>query len=456
MINTLFLFLESFENILWGYIAFPFIMLLGIYLSFQSRYVQLRKFPEVIKIFFSFFKKQEYKKGEVHPLKAFFACIGGCVGVGNIVGICTAVQIGGPGALFWIWVTAFFGVTVKYAEVFLGLKYRIVNPSGGFNGGPMYFLQKIFKTSVIPYFVAFLLCIYGIEIYQFSIITKTVSLNFGFNHFAVVCILLILILFAASGGVQRVGNIASTVLPLFIIIYVGMSSWILIKNIHLIPQLISTIFDGAFSGHAAIGGFVGSTLLMTISQGVRRGCYTGDLGIGYASVIHSESSEKIPQKQALLVIFEIFIDNFMVCTSSILVILVTDVWHQPIETALLVQTALSYYFPYMSYFMPFFLLILGYNTINAYFCVGLKCAEFLSANYGRKLYYGYAVIALVLFSFVDSLQAQTVMSLAGGLLLIFNCYGIFRLRKELSYNFKESNLDLDPEVDETYLTAELA
>ena len=175
--------------------------------------------------------------------------------------------------------------------------------------------------------------------------------------------------------------------------------------------------------------------MQAISQGARRGCYTGDIGVGYASVIHSESFVKIPEKQASLVIFDIFVDTFMICSTSVLIVLVTDLWHQPIDANLLVQTALAQYFPYMEWFMPLFLFLLGYSTINAYFCVGLKCAEYLSPKKGKAVYYAYAIVSLAAFALVDTVQAQSVMAIAGGLLLVFNCYGIFRLRKEISYNF---------------------
>lgn len=429
-----FVHLENFENLLWGYIGFPALMFLGIYLSFKSNFVQVRKFPSVVKTFMGFFKTHDKSVEGVHPLKAFFACIGGCVGVGNIVGICTAVQIGGPGALLWIWITAFAGMMVKYAEVYLGVRTRVQNANGGFNGGPMYFLKKVFRSSWMPTLVCVLLCVYGVEVYQFSVITTSITANLDINPYLVIVVLLGLVIFAGSGGVRRVGNISSAIIPVFVVIYVGMSLWVLVNNLSAIPEVISTVFTSAFSGHAAMGGFIGSTLIMTISQGVRRGCYTGDLGIGYASVIHSETSAKVPEKQASLVIFDIFLDTFIICTSSVLIILVTDIWHQPMEAGMLVQTALGQYFPYMNFFMPFFLFLLGYSTINAYFCVGLKCAEYISPHFGRPAYYLYAAAALLVFSFVDTTQAQTVMSVAGGLLLSINCYGIFRLRHELSYD----------------------
>lgn len=436
MINSIFANLETIENFLWGYFGFPMIILVGLYLTYQSGFLQLRKFPTVVRTFFSFFiTKDKCKKEGVPPLKAFFACVGGCVGVGNIVGICTAVQVGGPGALLWVWVTAIIGSMLKYAEVYLGLRYRVMNSKGQYSGGPMYFLRRVFKTPFIPNVVCLLLCIYGVEVYQFSVIVGSLSTNLQINSYLAVFGLLGLVIFAGSGGVRRVGSISSVIIPFFVILYVGMGLWVFLNHLSDIPSVLAGVFQSAFTGHAALGGFIGSTLLMTISQGIRRGCYTGDLGVGYASVIHSESSVRIPEKQASLVIFDIFVDTFLICTTSIMLILLTDIWHQPMEGGMLVQTALAQYFPGMHFFMPCFLFLLGYSTINAYFCVGLKCAEHLSPRYGRGLFYAYAVISLTIFSFFDSTQAQSLMAIVGALLLVINCYGIFRLRNEISYDF---------------------
>lgn len=439
MPNYLFEFLTSFEDAIWGYLGFPMVIALGLLLSIQSGFVQVRQFPRVVQLFFSFLKVKESGRQGIHPLKAFFACVGGAVGVGNVVGICTAVQIGGPGALLWIWVAAMAGMMVKYGEVYLGIRYRVPNDSGGYNGGPMYFIQKVVSNTWVPKLICFLLCIYGVEVYQFNVIVNSLTINLGLNFYLVIGVLLFLVFFAGMGGVRRVGSISSAIIPLFVVIYVSMGFWVLFNNLSYLPEVFYTVFSSAFTGHAALGGFIGSTLHMAISQGVRRACYTGDLGIGYASVIHSESSTTSPEKQASLVIFDVFLDTFIICTSSILIILATDIWHEPMETSLLVQTALSQYFPYMDFFMPFFLFLLGYSTINAYFCVGLKSAEFISPKMGKPVYYVYAFGSLILFSFFDTAAAQTVMAIAGGLLLIINCYGIFQLRREISFNFAEED-----------------
>jgi AGCS family alanine or glycine:cation symporter len=434
--ESLFSFFEFVEEFVWAYLGVPAVFALGIYLSIKSRFFQIHAFPSVIRTFIGFFGQAASTTG-VHPLKAFFACIGGCVGVGNIVGICTAVQIGGPGALFWIWLTAILGMIVKYAEVYLGVKYRISDGRGGFCGGPMYFIQRVTSKRWVPLLVCFLLCFYGVEVYQFSVITESLSSNFDINRTFVVISLLLLVIFAGSGGVKRVGAISSAIIPVFFFVYASMGIWVLLDHLNEIPAVLSNVMHTAFNGHAAIGGFIGSTLTVAISQGVRRGCYTGDVGVGYASVIHSESSSTSAEKQASLVIFDIFVDTFLICTTSLMVILTTGVWNQPMEAGLLVQTALSSYFPFMNYFMPAFLFILGYSTIIAYFCVGLRSAEFISPNWGRKIYYCYTALAMISCLFVNSSQAQILMAIAGGVLLVINSWGIFMLRHEISFQLNE-------------------
>jgi alanine or glycine:cation symporter, AGCS family len=433
MFENLTEYLELVENFLWSSFGVPVVILLGLYLTIKSNFFQLRHLPTVFRTFFGFLRFKSDGIG-VHPLKAFFAAVGGCVGIGNIVGICTAVQWGGPGALLWIWVTATLGMIIKYSEVYLGLRHRVKNKQGGYSGGPMYFLTKAFNNQWIAPVVCILLCVYGVEVYQFSVVTASISTNFGLNSYLVIAVLLMLVIFAGSGGVQRVGSISSASLPVFVLVYVGMGLWVLMNHLTDLPGIFALIFSSAFTGHAAIGGFAGAGLMYAMSHGIRRSCYSGDIGVGYASVIHSESSVQVPEKQASLAIFDIFLDTFIVCTTSIFIILATEVWHQPIEAGLMVQTALSNYFPFMNIFMPIFIFMLGYNTINAYFCVGLKCASHLSQRWGRTLYYLYAVAALLLFSFMGTDQAQMVMAIAGVSLLIINGFGIYKLRHEISFN----------------------
>lgn len=437
MFELLIQYLSIIEDSLWGYIAVPAMMSLGIYFSFKSNFVQIRHFPYIVKHFFSLIFHRVHDKDGVHPLKTFFASLGGCTGIGNVVAICTAAQIGGPGALFWIWITAIVGMIIKYSEVYLGVRFRVANPLGaGYRGGPMYFLKKVFKGNFFPKLVCVLLCIYGVEIYQFSVITSSITSNWEVNKFLVILCLLGIVIAATLGGVQRVGHICSRLIPLFLVCYLGMGLWVLSHNLGAIPGVFKQIIVSAFTGHAAAGAFAGSGLMLALSQGMRRGCYAGDIGVGYASVIHSETSITVPEKQAMLAIFDIFVDSFLICTTSIMLILVTDVWKEPIEATKLVQLALAKYFPFMHYFMPAFLFVLGYTTTIAYFLAGLKCAEHLSPKRGRIYFYLYAVLVLFTFSFAETSHALVVMSLTGALLLIINLFGIFHLRHDIVFHFR--------------------
>jgi alanine or glycine:cation symporter, AGCS family len=433
MLETFFQVLETIGDFIWSFPALLMILVLGLYFTIKTGFFQVRKFPAIVGQFSRYVGRKDQHDRGVHPLKAFFASIGGAIGIGNVVVILVAIQVGGPGAIFWAWVIAGLGMTLKYGEVYLGIKYRRKNAHGSYDGGPMYYLQKAFRVRWVAVLFAFLLCLYGVEVYMFSELTYTISLNWHIDRYMVALVLLALVIWAGLGGVRRVGNICSAIVPVFVVIYVGMCAWVLLHNLPAIPGMFALIFKSAFTGHAAMGGFAGATVLMATSQGAARGSYSGDIGIGYASVIQAETSTTHPERQASLAVFGIFLDTFIVCTSSVLLVLVTDVWTEVIPAGQLVQTALTKYFPYMNLFMPFFMFLLVYSTLTAYFVVGLKCADFLAPKHGKKIYMAYAVIALVIFSFVEPSDALIVMTLAGGLLLLTNLSGIFVLRKEIEF-----------------------
>src|ERR1700722_8316019 len=376
VIDSFFQFLTGIEKFFWGYVAFAVIIVLGSYLTVKNSFFQVVQIPAIIKYFIQLIGKSTKGERGVHPLQTFFASVGGMVGVGNIAGVVTAVQLGGPGALFWVWVTGMIGAIVKYSEIYLGVKYRIENAHGGYDGGPMYFLRMAFKSRFLPILVAFLLCIYGVEIYQFSVITESVSTNWSVNRHLAAVLLLGAILYASLGGVKRVGRICSWVMPFFILIFLGMSMWILAHELDRIPSILMMVFKSAFTGHAAVGGFAGASAMLAIQYGISRAAYSADIAIGYDSILQSESSSKYPQKQARLSILGVLIDN-MISTLSIAVVLVSGVWmaETPIAGSHLVQTALSNYFPYMHLFMPLFFAFFGFTTIFPFFCVGINCFE---------------------------------------------------------------------------------
>ncbi len=212
-----------------------------------------------------------------------------------------------------------------------------------------------------------------------------------------------------------------------------MTFYVLGKHLAELPAFFKLIVSSAFKGHAPLGGFAGSGMMLAVSQGVARSCYSGDIGVGYAAIVHSESRVKKPEKQAQLTLLGVFLDTFIVCTFSSLLILVTGVWHQDIPASLMVQTALAQYFPYMQFFMPVFIFILGFSSLIAFFFVGLKCSKYIFPKLGKRIYYVYAISMFILFSMVDQSTALAVMSITGAFLLSINLFAIHRLRKELQF-----------------------
>jgi len=438
MFTHVFHFLSRVDAFFWGYIGFLLIVVLGGYLTIKTRFFQLRSFPAIVKTFADFIRYRSVSSRGTHPLKVFFTSTGGMVGVGNIVGIVTALQLGGPGAIFWVWIAAFLGSLIKYAEVFLGLKYRVPNEKGGYDGGSIHFLRKAFNVRWIGTLVCILLCIYGAEIYQFSVLTHSISTNWQLDRVLVSVGLLSLILYAVIGGIQRVGKICSLLMPAFTLAYMSMCFWVIVHHIPELPGLFVTIFKTAFTGHAALGGFVGSSILVALQNGIARSVYSADIGIGYDSIIHSETSAEKIVSQARLTIFGVFIDN-LVCTCSLLVALCTGLWcaAPQLDSSLVVQKALSLHFPGQKIFMSLFLFVLVYSTLISYLLVGLKCARQLHSTYGEKIYLFLATAFLMCFSFFDQSKALLIMSLSGCMLLIVNLAGIFRLRKEIEFSLPE-------------------
>ena len=425
-------FIYWLDDSIWTYFAVPLIILLGVVLTYTYKFAQVRRISKIKGLLKECYASEtdENTRG-INPLYAFYITIGGCIGVANVVAVCTAVSVGGPGALFWMWVAAFFGMLVKYAEVYLGVKFRIPNQQGSYDGGPIYYLKKVFKSSVPSALFAIMLAIYGTEVYMFKVVSDSIITHWALPSHVVIAGLLVLVLVAVMGGGERVGQVCSFMMPGFIILYCGMGLWVLGNHAQAIPGVLLLVIKSAFTGHAAVGGFAGGSMIVAMSQGMKRACYTADIGVGYAGVVCSETQDSDPSKQADLSILGVFLDTFVVCTMSVLLVLVTGVWTQGLPESDWVMTALGMYFPYMEIFMPIFIFLLGYSTIIAYFHVGHKCMQYLLPTIGGKLYYLYAIVAFILFSFADQSEALLLMSFCGVGMLLLNLYAIVKLRHEV-------------------------
>lgn len=438
MIDQIFVLMDAFDELFWYYVGVPALLIIGLYLSIKSRFFQIRQLPDILKIFKSFAeRKNDDQARGIAPIYAFFASVGGAIGVGNLVSVGVSLQVGGPGAVFWMWVAALLGMLVKYGEIYLGVKFRVKNNENSYTGGPMIFLKHVPGGKFWSVFATFLMCLYGIEIYIFRVVTFSVCQGWNLSPFMVIPTLLFLVIGVGKNGISIIGKICSIVIPFFLAVYLGMGLWVIAENITLIPTIFYSIFSHAFSPHAAIGAFIGSTLMLSVSHGVRRACYTGDIGVGYASVMHAETQESIPARQAAMGVIDIFLDSFVVCSMSMLLILIGGMWHKGVDPVFMIPQTLSQYFSHVDIIWPLFIFLLGYTTMIAFFGAGRRAAILLSPKYGVQLYMAFASVAFLVFSFFGTQShCLAMMSLVGCLLLICNLYGLFFLRDEIIFDVR--------------------
>ncbi|NBX78088.1 sodium:alanine symporter family protein [bacterium] len=439
MIDQIFAYIDIIDDIFWMYAGTTTIVLMGAYFSIRSRFFQIRKFPLIIKNFLSYLTKKDVQDGKqgISPVRVFFAALGSCVGIGNLVGVCTAIQLGGPGAVFWMWVTAFIGSLVKYAEIYLGMKFRKKSGSS-YTGGPIIYLQHIPGFAWLATAVAVLLVVYGAEIFIFKVITDAMVVGWGAPKLYVVAFLLVAILGAGTQGLSFLGRLNAFVVPTFLVTYLSLSTLVFFMYIAHLPAVLYSIVYYAFTPCAMIGGAAASSIVYVISYGMRRACYISDLGIGFASMIHSESTETNPARQASTSIVEMFLDTFILASTSMNLILVTGVWRSGVDVSVMVPAAIGLVFPWFMTIWPFILFMLGYATILAYYNVGRKAAQYLlGKQIGDIFYFIYATAMFIFFSFFANKEhAMGLMAIAGVLLLVINLFGIFKLRHEIEFDLE--------------------
>lgn len=433
MTGIIFELLTQLDAILWDYIGLIIILLVGLYLTIYSKFFQFRALFRIRTYVKDLIACAGKDKQGTNPIKLYFASVGGMVGLGNIVTIVSAVTIGGPGSVVWLWIASFLGMLVKYSEVYLGIKYRIKNNDKGFDGGPMYYLRVAFKNKVLPVMVCILLCIYGAEVSQFLILTDTIVTTFSLNRYLVIGILLFFILLTAVKGVKRFATVCSAMMPPFMLIYVALGIWIIVDHYSDLPSIFSLIFSSFLDYKSQVGGFISGGILLAAHYGVSRAVYSGDIGIGYDSIIQSETQTIYPEKQARMSIFALFTDS-LICTISILILLVTGIWEvKGLQPSEYVVSALKLYLPNVEYFMAILFVFAGFTTISGYLVVGQKCAKYLNKKYGQYLYILYSIFAFIFFSFYSQEQVILVMSVSGGLLMVINMLGVFKLRKSIEF-----------------------
>ena len=433
MSDLIFIFLTKIDELLWDFIDLLIILLVGIYFTITSKFFQFRALLKLKPYIKELIQCSQKASQGVNPLKLYFASIGGMIGLGNIVTVASAITFGGPGSIIWLWIASFLGMLVKYSEVYLGIKYRKSNDNKGFDGGPMYYLKSAFKNRGVPVVVSILLCIYGAEVSQFLILTDSIVKTFTLNRYLIIFILLLSVTFTSVKGIKRFATISSIMLPPFMLCYIIIGLWIILDNLLILPKVFSLVFLSFLNYEDCIGGIVSGGTLLSAHYGVSRAVYSGDIGIGYDSIIQSETQSLQPEKQARMSIFSLFTDS-LVCTISILLLLVTGIWEvKGLQSSEYVVGALRLYLPSIEYFTTILFIFAGFTTISGYLVVGQKSAKYLNKRFGSIIYMFYSILVFIFFSFYGQEQVIMIMSVSGGLLMLINIIGVFKLRKKIKF-----------------------
>ena len=355
------------------------------------------------------------------------------VGTGNIAGVATAIFLGGPGAIFWMWITAFFGMATKYAEAFLAVYYREKNDNGNFIGGPMYYIKNGLHKNYS--FLAYAFAIFGM-IAAFGIgngvqsnsVAQVVSNELVVSELSVGLFLALLVMLVILGGITSIGKTASKLVPTMSAIYILGGIYIIVINAALIPEVFMLIIDSAFNTTAASGGFAGATVMMAIRFGVSRGVFSNEAGLGSSPIAHAAAKTNNPIKQGSISMLEPLIDTLIVCTITAFVILISGAWLTGINGAALTTEAFNTEIPYVGkHIVVVGLVLFAFSTIIGWSYYGEKCAEFI---FGSKIIIPYRVLWIIIIPIGAATELNLIWLIAdimNGLMALPNLIALILL-----------------------------
>ena len=321
---------SQLNSLVWGPYMLVLIVGTGVYLTTRTNFMSITKIGYVLKnTLLKMFEKTTVGEGEITPFQAVATALAATIGIGNIAGVATAIALGGPGAVFWMWVSAIFGMATKYGEVVLAIKYREKTPDGRFVGGPMYYIRNGLNLKWLAAIFAFFgaLAAFGIgNMTQANSVAAAMEATFGANKLVSGIVLAVATAAVVLGGLKRIAQVTERLVPFMAAFYIIGGIIILIINASSIPAAFGLIFSSAFTGTAAVGGFAGSTIMMATRYGVARGVFSNEAGLGSAPIAHAAATTDSAVKQGLWGIFEVFMDTIVVCSITALSIVVTGVW----------------------------------------------------------------------------------------------------------------------------------
>ena len=330
MTETLLRLNSTVNGWVWGWPMIVLLMGTGLLLTIETGAIQFRRLGFALQEVLGKIARGGGGKGDVRPFQAVATALASTVGVGNIAGVATAISLGGPGAVFWLWVSGLLGMATKYAEITVALHYREPDASGTMRGGAMYVLKKGLGMPWLGGAFALLtaLAAFGIgNMVQANSVADALKATFAVPTWVTGLALAGLTAVVILGGIKSIANVTQWLVPFMALFYLSGAMIVLLMYAHKLPQAFGLIFDGAFSGTAAVGGFAGSTVMLALRYGVARGLFSNEAGLGSAPMVHCAADTDHPVRQGMYGIFEVFVDTLLICTATALVILVTDTWN---------------------------------------------------------------------------------------------------------------------------------
>ena len=425
--------LSAIDSFIWGA---PLLILLsgtGLYLTLRLGFIQIRYLPRALGYLF---KKDKGGKGDVSSFAALCTALAATIGTGNIVGVATAVQAGGPGAIFWMWLVALLGMATKYAECLLAVKYRVRDKNGFMAGGPMYYIERGLGIK----WLAKLFALFGVMVAFFGIgtfpqvnaITHAMQDTFNIPVLVTAIIVTLLVGLIILGGVKRIATASSVIVPFMAILYVTTSLVIILLNIEKVPDAISLIIYSAFDPQAALGGVVGFTVMKAIQSGVARGIFSNESGLGSAPIAAAAAQTREPVRQGLISMTGTFLDTIIVCTMTGIVLVLTGAWNNP---ELAGATVTNYAFAQGlgtsigATIVTVGLLFFAFTTILGWCYYGERCFVYLVGIRGVKLYRLAYIVLVGLGSFLHLNLIWIISDIVNGLMAFPNLIALIGLRK---------------------------
>ncbi|MFC1564029.1 alanine/glycine:cation symporter family protein [candidate division KSB1 bacterium] len=350
MVDLILNYADKFNKILWGPWTLVLIATVGIYLTARSGFFQIRQFKFIVRNTFGkmFERKKSDERGRMSPFQATTTALASTVGMGNIAGVATALSVGGPGAIFWMWLLAVFGMMTKTVEITLAVHYRDVDENGNLHGGPMYYIKKglgwnyLSKQFSIGILIA---CILSSTLLQPHTVGRALLRSYDVNPYLTAALMSIITAVVVIGGIKRIGKFCESLVPIMSVLYIICGIAIFIMNYEKIPEVFSMIFKYAFAPAPAAGGFAGATIMAAFRNGMRRGILSNEAGQGTAPMAHATADTDHPFQQGVWGAFEVFIDTIVICTITSFALLSTGVLSSGESGIELVMTAFSAVFP---------------------------------------------------------------------------------------------------------------